>query len=702
MENMLSLTEITNALKKLDRGESNGEREEEVAIAAPKTCHQSEKVPLRRDRLSTLEAEIGMAIASSNNLSEILNRSTAAMLQHLDATFVGIWIFNRATRLLELQAFAGESPPAADFYARIPFGISLIGFVAQHRQPYITPSQEHETLAGYPLIVEDYIVGVVVVACRTMVTEEMRDLLGWVANTIAIVIDRSRSWTGRESLLFRLANQIRNSLELNQILETAVAEIHTLLQLDWCLFMWYKTEENKNPTLEQITSKPLNFPAKIKNQNSYWEVVKEAKNSTLPTLIGRYPAEKVGTFTDQLLNLEIIRIDDVAALEEPVMRRFLMSWGYSAILTLPIQTHSGEIGAFSCGMCNTHKGNFDTRSDLADSVKQRPWSDSEVELLGAVADQLAIAIDQAELYTQARNSAEIAQTQAQQIAEALHKLQATQTQLIQTEKMSSLGSMVAGVAHEINNPINFISGNLTHASDYIKDLLDLLEVYQKYCPNYHPEIAAKSESIDLDFITVDLQKIIGSMKIGTDRISQIVLSLRNFSRLEESEKKTVDIHEGIDSTMLILQHRLKSSCGKFAIKIVKEYGNLPLVECCAGQLNQVFMNILSNAIDALENSPPPRIITIRTAMGDGEQEIDSLTENAKFVVICISDNGPGMTETIINRSFDPFFTTKPVGKGTGLGLSISHHIVVEKHRGILKCCSQPGQGAEFWIQIPLA
>ncbi|OCR01822.1 histidine kinase [Oscillatoriales cyanobacterium USR001] len=700
MENMLSLTEITNALKKLDRGESKGIQEEEVAIAGLETtCHPPEKVARRRDRLSTLEAEIGIAIASSTTLSEILNRCTTAMLQHLDATFVGIWIFNRSTRLLELQAFAGEQSPATEFYDRIPFGISLIGFVAQHRQPYITPSQKHETLAGYPLIVEERLLGVVLVACRTNITEEMRNLLGWVANAIAIAIDRSRSWASRESLLFRLANQIRNSLELNQILETAVQEIHTLLQLDWCLFMWYRPEEIKDKIQEQISSNTSNFSANIKTQNSSWEVVKEVRNPSLPSLIGRYPAEKVGTFSEKLLNLEIIRIDDVATLEEPVMRRFLMSWGYAAILTLPIQTHSGEIGAFSCGMCNTLKGSFDTRSELPHNVKLRPWSDSEVELLRAVADQLAIAIDQAELYTQARNSAEIAQTQAQQIAETLHKLQATQTQLIQTEKMSSLGNMVAGVAHEINNPINFISGNITHATNYVKNLLDLLELYQKHSPNPHPEIQEKAESIELDFIKLDLPKLIASMKIGTDRISQIVLSLRNFSRLEESEKKIVDIHEGIDSTLLILQHRLKSSCGKFAIEIVKEYGELPLVECCAGQLNQVFMNILSNAIDALENHPPPRIITIETAVG--EQECNFSTPDVKFVVIRISDNGPGMTEAIVNRSFDPFFTTKPVGKGTGLGLSISHHIVVEKHGGILKCFSKPGEGAEFLIQIPL-
>ncbi|HLO50947.1 MAG TPA: ATP-binding protein [Kamptonema sp.] len=684
----------------------------------------------RRSRFSTLEAEIGLAIAQSTTLPEILNRCTEAMLAHLDATFAGIWTLNRSTRFLELQAFAGEQPSTAELGDRIPFGISTIGFVAQHQQPYIGLTPENHTLVGYPLIVEDRLVGVVVVACQQPMTEKVVvDLLGWAGNAIAVAIDRARSWAGRESLLFRLASQIRNSLELNTILETTVQEIHNLLQLDWCLFMWYQPEGIKNEKLkikneereelkiqnEEIDQegsanysfnselKLSNQNSQLKTENSYWEVVKEARNPNLPTLIGRYPAQKVGSFTEKLLNLEIIRLDDVAALEEPVMRRFLMSWGYASILTLPIQTHSGAIGAFSCGMYSTPKGGFQLRSNFADSAaKLRPWSDSEVELLRAVADQLAIAIDQAELYSQARNNAEVAQAQAQQIAETLHKLQATQTQLIQTEKMSSLGNMVAGVAHEINNPINFISGNLTYAIDYIKDLLDLLQLYQKHCPNPATQIQEKAKSIDLEFLTIDLPKLISSMKLGTERISQIVMSLRNFSRLDESDKKPVDIHEGIDSTLLILQHRLKSTYGNFAIEIVKEYGDLPLVECSAGQLNQVFMNIISNAIDALENQAPPRIITIRTAVVSGGSGVNSVSiADAKFVLIRISDNGPGMAEPIINRSFDPFFTTKPVGKGTGLGLSISHHIVVEKHGGILKCFSKPGEGAEFWIQIPL-
>ncbi|MDF0555719.1 ATP-binding protein [Kamptonema sp. UHCC 0994] len=809
-----TVTDITNVLRTGDRAESQLNQQNQEQLLKEKDLSQ-QTLPAdsqTEDRLSTLESEIGIAIAQSTTLPEILNRCTETIMHAFDATFVGIWIFNRATRLLELQAFVGEQPPTAEFSDRIPFGISTIGFVAQYRQPYIIPAQENKTLASYPLIVEDRLVGVVVVACRQAVAERGGDLLGWAANAIAIAIDRARSWAGRESLLFRLASQIRNSLELDTILETAVQEIHSLLQLDWCLFMWYRPEVIKNEELtiknqstdtESAANYSFNSELKfvtqnhageaypqglelqstklweeqsklkqslntaqhyegqsnlstphsvtrrealggtketeaisqnhvgvaypqgvqrsnlqtqnqeglrvqlsnLKTQNSYWEVVKEATNPGLPTLIGRYPVEKVGSFTEKLLNLEIIRLDDVAGFEEPVMRRFLMSWGYASILALPIQTHSGAIGAFSCGMYNPPKSDYETGSEFADSsAKLRPWSDSEVELLRAVTDQLAIAIDQAELYAQARNNAEIAQTQAQQIAETFHKLQATQTQLIQTEKMSSLGSMVAGVAHEINNPINFISGNLTYAIDYIQDLLDLLHLYQKHSPNPDPEIQEKTNSIDLEFLTADLPKLISSMKLGTDRIRQIVMSLRNFSRLDESEKKPVDIHEGIDSTLLILQHKFNLYSGKLSVKIIKEYGNLPLVECCAGQLNQVFMNIISNAIDALENQPEPRIITIRTAVmnGKGEENYLSPITDDKFAVIRISDNGPGMTEPVINRSFDPFFTTKPVGKGTGLGLSISHHIIVEKHAGILKCISEPGKGAEFWIQIPLA
>ncbi|MEG4572783.1 AAA family ATPase [Microcoleus sp. N3A4] len=290
--------------------------------------------------------------------------------------------------------------------------------------------------------------------------------------------------------------------------------------------------------------------------------------------------------------------------------------------------------------------------------------------------------------------------QAIQLELALKELQATQTQLIQTEKMSSLGQMVAGLAHEINNPINFIYGNLTHANDYFNDLLGLLNLYQQQLPNATPEIQNVAENIDLEFLISDFPRLLDSMQVGAERIRQIVLSLRNFSRLDEAVMKPVNIHQGIDSTLLLLQNQLKSKPENLDIEIVKEYGNLPRVECYAGFLNQVFMNILSNAIDAIEESLVKSPIA-SISKKKSQVRIRTSVINNNQVEIRIADNGAGMTEEVNQKIFDPFFTTKRVGSGTGLGLAISYQIVVEKHHGRLTCISAPGQGAEFVIQIPL-
>ncbi|MBD1935989.1 ATP-binding sensor histidine kinase [Microcoleus sp. FACHB-68] len=291
--------------------------------------------------------------------------------------------------------------------------------------------------------------------------------------------------------------------------------------------------------------------------------------------------------------------------------------------------------------------------------------------------------------------------QAKQLKLTLQELQTTQTQLIQTEKMSSLGQLVAGVAHEINNPVNFIYGNLVHAKEYAQNLLQLIEVYQEEYPNPTPRVAEEIEAAELEFLSEDLPKLLSSMKMGADRIREIVYSLRNFSRLDEAEMKPVDIHEGINNTLLILQHRLKDKAGHGAIQVVKEYGKLPLIECYAGQLNQVFMNIITNAIDILDE--PSVIESFLSKEGSEQRTIRIQTESVEnnCVVIRIKDNGPGMTEAVHRRLFDPFFTTKPVGAGTGLGLSISYQIVVEKHGGQLICNSAPGEGAEFMITIPV-
>jgi PAS domain S-box-containing protein len=285
------------------------------------------------------------------------------------------------------------------------------------------------------------------------------------------------------------------------------------------------------------------------------------------------------------------------------------------------------------------------------------------------------------------------QQQAEYLEKTLNKLQRTQTQLIQSEKMSSLGNMVAGVAHEINNPVNFIHANLAPACEYSKNLLQLVKLYQQYYPNPPEEIKVEIEDIDLDFLKEDFIKLLQSMRVGTQRIREIVLSLRNFSRLDEAEFKQVNIHEGIESTLMILHNRLKAKPEHPEISVIKEYGKLPTVECYPGQLNQVFMNIFANSIDALEES----------FVNNKEQQIYIRTEvvNCNWIVIRIADNGQGIPPEILSKLFDPFFTTKDVGKGTGLGLSISYQIVVDKHGGKLSCHSILGQGAEFVIEIPL-
>ncbi|MBO0348123.1 GAF domain-containing protein, partial [Phormidium pseudopriestleyi FRX01] len=513
----------------------------------------------------------------------------------------------------------------------------------------------------------------------------------------------------RQAILFRLATQIRQSLELSSILETAVTEIRNLLRVDRCLFAWYKPakselrsweslepdekppEQSLGENLGHLTHLPL-------HTSDYWQVINEAKHPALPSLVGDYATSEVGGLASKLLEMEIVRVDDVTMLTDSVMRQFFLNQDVSSILAVPIETRLGKRGFVAC----------------ANSSKIRPWSDDEIELLEAVGNQLAIAIDQAELYQQSLHSAQVAREKAEQLEKTLVELQQTEAQLVQSEKMSGLGQLVAGIAHEINNPVNFIHGNLVHVNNYTLELLTVLNLYQKYYPEPVTELEEAIDEMDVEFLMDDLPKLLASMKLGTDRIREIVQSLRIFSRVDESDMKRANIRDGIESTLMILRHRLNAQPGRLPIQLIFEDGDLPLVECYPGQLNQVFMNLIANAIDALEEAivsgkgsksqplPTLRIRTERVNFPELDRDGEPLENSGSpRVRITIADNGIGMTETVHRRLFDPFFTTKAVGKGTGLGLSISYQIVVEKHRGTLECISQPGQGAKFIIDLPI-
>ncbi|MGK7919174.1 MAG: PAS domain S-box protein, partial [Trichodesmium sp.] len=483
-----------------------------------------------------------------------------------------------------------------------------------------------------------------------------------------------------EELLNRLANQIRNSLDIDTILDTTVNQVRAILEVERCNFIWYHFDSNIFPEKSNIISQ------------DFWEVVNESRAEKFPILLGKYTTEQLGLWALRFLQLEIIRIDNINLINDTNMRNFLPGLEMISFVSIPIQTQSGQIGILLCG----HHTNV------------RQWRDNEIELLKGVTDQLAIAIDQAELYNESRERAFAARAQAQELSLALEQLKQAQTQLIQTEKMSSLGQMVAGIAHEINNPINFISANVIYLDKYTQDILNLIHIYQENYPQPPRFIQEEIESIEIDFLIEDLPKILNSIRVGANRIRDIVLSLRNFSRLDESEIKSVDIHEGIDSTLLILQSKFRDKPGKKAIQIIKNYQELPKVECFVSEINQVLMNIISNAIDALaeKRSKHNNYNHMQSKNNsDTKENLPTITISTKVISseqigVIIADNGIGMTEKVRHKIFDPFFTTKPVGSGTGLGLSISYQIIVEKHQGKLNYTSIPGQGTKFIIEIP--
>ncbi|MEG4586202.1 GAF domain-containing protein [Microcoleus sp. MOSTC5] len=495
-------------------------------------------------------------------------------------------------------------------------------------------------------------------------------------------------------VLTRVRDQIRSTLDLKTILQTIVREVRLLLDTDRTVIYQFAEDKQGEVVVEAVCGQWRSILGITSPQECFTE------------------ASDCFSQTGRVRAINDIYTEDLTACH----REFLEDLQVRGSLIVPMRGKDSQLW----GLLIAHE-----------CSGPRVWQTAEQELVQHLAAQAAIAIHQAELYQESLNAATADRLKAEQLAKTLTELHNTQAQLIQTEKMSSLGQLLAGVAHEINNPVNFIYGNLSHASEYTKDLLCLVALYRQHYPNPNQEISECSEAIDIEFLAEDLPKILGSMTVGVDRIRQLVVSLRNFSRSDQAEKKAVDIHEGIDSTLLILQHRIKANSDRNTVEIIKEYGNLPLVECYASSLNQVFMNLIGNALDALEMRQRERVINLPFPVASGaathlssqKLAVEPLDINAspqclipdfpspcirirtelideKRVGIYIADNGHGIPKELISHIFNPFFTTKPVGRGTGLGLSISYQIVVEKHQGVLKCVSIPGQGTEFRIEIP--
>lgn len=476
----------------------------------------------------------------------------------------------------------------------------------------------------------------------------------------------------RQTMLSRIVTKIRDSLDIQTIFRTTTEEVQHLLDVDRVVVYRFEADWSGEFVAESVAKGWVSLLDKQLDD----PVLKDNISDCSAKMLGSYSAQ-VDTYLQSTKGgqyaqgaTERVVKDIYQAGFSPCYIGVLENYQARAYIIVPIvqsETLWGLLAAYQ-------------------NSGPREWEDSEVALMSQIGLQLGVALQQAE------HLSEI-QSQSQRLVEALEELKQIQIQLIHSEKMSSLGQLVAGIAHEVNNPVNFIYGNIAPLEEYTTILLELLRAYQQHYPDPAPDLCEQLEKSDFSYIEEDVPKLCASMRLGAERIRGIVRSLRNFSRLDEAEIKSVDLHEGLESTLLILHHRLRSGTPGIVINVEKHYGNLPWVECYAGQLNQVFMNLISNAIDELltavaENGISPLITITTCCTNDG------------WVVVSIKDNGRGVPTKVQSKLFDPFFTTKPVGQGTGLGLSISYQIV-EKHGGHLLCQSEPGEGTEFVVKLPV-